>query len=255
MRFDKKVIIVTGGGTGIGRAVAELFVAEGAKAVLVGRREKILQEAARALDPSGKSVAVLAADISDPATGVRAVELATSRFGGVDVLSNNAGFFAPKPFLEATLDEYDRFVDVILKGKFFMAQAAARAMITRGGGAIVNTGSLWALQAVIATPSAAYSAANGGVHQLTRNLAIELAQHKIRVNAVAPAVVETLAYGTFMTPEQVAETLPRFAAFHPLGRIGQPHDVATAIAFLASDDAAWMTGVVMPVDGGVMAGR
>lgn len=255
MRFDKKVIIVTGGGTGIGRAVAQLLVAEGAMAVLVGRRKEVLQETARALDPSGKSVAMVAADIADPATAVQAVELATSRFGGVDILFNNAGIFAPKPFLESTPDEYDRFVDVILKGKFFMAQAAAKAMIARGGGAIVNTGSLWGLQAVLATPSAAYSAANGAVHQLTRNLAIELAPHKIRVNAVAPAVVETPIYGTFMSAEQIAETLPRFAAFHPLGRIGQPDDVATAVAFLASDDAAWMTGVVMPVDGGAMAGR
>ena len=171
------------------------------------------------------------------------------------MLFNNAGVFAPKPFLDATADEYDRFLSIILKGKFFMAQAAARARVKRGGGAIAQTGSMWALQAVGATPSAAYSAANAGVHALTRNLAIELAAQNIRINTVAPAVVETPVYGAFMTQQQVEETLPSFNAFHPLGRNGQPADVAEALLFLASKDAAWITGAVLSVDGGVMAGR
>jgi NAD(P)-dependent dehydrogenase (short-subunit alcohol dehydrogenase family) len=163
--------------------------------------------------------------------------------------------FRPKPFGEITEDEYDWFLNIILKGKFFTAQAAARAMKMRGGGAIVNTGSLWALQAIGATPSSAYSAANAGVHALTHNLALELAADKIRVNAVAPAVVETPVYGTFMDAEQVQKILPTFDAFHPIGRNGQPQDVAEAILFLASEQAAWITGTVLPVDGGVMAGR
>ena len=180
---------------------------------------------------------------------------ATQIFGGVDILINNAGIFAPKPFLEQTEEEYDQFVDIILKGKFFLAQEAAKTMQARGGGAIVQTGSLWALQAIGATPSAAYSAANAGVHQLVKNLAIELADSNIRINAVAPAVVETPVYNTFMTDEQVAETLPGFNAFHPLGRNGRPKDVADAILFLASPEASWITGTVLPVDGGVTAGR
>ncbi|OES69364.1 sugar dehydrogenase, partial [Pseudomonas aeruginosa] len=176
-------------------------------------------------------------------------------FGGVDILVNNAGIFRPKPFLEVTPEEYDDFLDTILKGKYFMAQAAARAMLRRGAGAIVQTGSLWAIQAVGATPSAAYSAANAGVHALTRNLALELAGANIRINTVAPAVVETPVYATFMDPEQVREVLPGFNALHPLGRNGQPGDVAAAILFLASDAAGWITGTVLPVDGGVTAGR
>jgi len=128
-------------------------------------------------------------------------------------------------------------------------------MKLRGGGAIVQTGSLWALQAIGATPSAAYSAANAGVHALTHNLAIELASSNIRINTVAPAVVETPVYNTFMSDEQVKTTLPSFNAFHPLGRNGQPGDVAEAMLFLASTNASWITGIILPVDGGVMAGR
>lgn len=181
--------------------------------------------------------------------------LATAEFGGVDVLINNAGVFNPKPFLELDEHEYDGFVDIILKGKFFMAQAAAKAMQQRGGGVIVQTGSLWALQAIGATPSAAYSVANAGVHALTRNLAIELAASNIRINTVAPAVVETPVYNTFMDDDQVKAVLPTFNAFHPLGRNGQPADVAEAILFMASEQASWITGTVLPVDGGVTAGR
>jgi NAD(P)-dependent dehydrogenase (short-subunit alcohol dehydrogenase family) len=128
-------------------------------------------------------------------------------------------------------------------------------MKKRGGGAIVNTGSMWALQAVGATPSSAYSAANAGVHALARNLAIELAPHKIRVNAVAPAVVETPVYSTFLSGADVAKVLPTFNAFHPLGRNGQPEDIAAMILFLASEEASWVTGTTIPIDGGVMAGR
>jgi len=255
MDFTNKVAIITGGGSGIGLETARQFVAAGAKVVINGRDAAKLDAAAKTIDSSGNAVRSLAADISKPTTAQALVDLASIEFGGVDVLVNNAGVFAPKPFLEATEDEYDHFLNIILKGKFFMAQAAAKAMQKRGGGAIVHTGSMWALQAVGATPSAAYSAANAGVHQLVKNLAIELAGDNIRINAVAPAVVETPVYGTFMSEDQVKEVLPTFNAFHPIGRNGQPQDIAAAILFLASDQAGWVTGTVLPVDGGVMAGR
>ncbi|MEO1328335.1 MAG: glucose 1-dehydrogenase [Pseudomonadota bacterium] len=261
MRFENKSAVVTGGGSGIGKEVAKRFVAEGGAVVIGGRDADKLAAAAREIDPTGARVAVHAGDIADPATGQALVDLAVERFGGLDALFNNAGVFRPKPFLEVEPGEYDWFLDTILKGKFFAAQAAAKAMragVEAGrqtGGAIIQTGSMWATQAIGATPSAAYSAANAGVHALVRNLGIELAPDKIRVNAVAPAVVETPVYGTFMTEEQVKETLPSFDAFHPIGRNGQPADVAEALLFLASDKASWITGAVLPVDGGVTAGR
>lgn len=253
--FSSKVAIVTGGGSGIGKEVAARLVKAGAGVVIGGRDAAKLKQAAAEIDASGERVRWQAGDIGRPATAAALVALATEAFGGVDILVNNAGVFRPKSFLEVDEAEYDGFLDIILKGKFFMAQAAAKAMQLRGGGAIVQTGSLWALQAIGATPSAAYSAANAGVHALTRNLAIELAASNIRINTVAPAVVETPVYNTFMSDDQVRETLPAFNAFHPLGRNGQPADIAEAILFLASNNASWITGTVLPVDGGVMAGR
>lgn len=253
-RFEGKVVAITGGGSGIGKEAARRFVAEGAKVVINGRNRAKLESAAAEIDPTGRRVAVLDGDIAKPATSAALVDLALSKFGQLDVLLNNAGVFNPKPFLELTESDYDWYLDTILKGKFFAAQAAAKAMKSRGG-AIVQTGSMWAIQAIGATPSAAYSAANAGVHAMVRNLAIELAPFKIRINAVAPAVVETPVYQTFLSAEQVAQVLPTFNAFHPLGRNGQPGDVAEAILFLASDQASWITGTVLPVDGGVTAGR
>jgi NAD(P)-dependent dehydrogenase (short-subunit alcohol dehydrogenase family) len=254
MRFEGKVAAITGGGSGIGKEVAARLVAEGAKVVINGRDAAKLKAAAREIDSSGEAVAILVGDIADPSIGAALIDAAVSRFGTLDVLINNAGVFNPKPFLDLTEADYDWYLDTILKGKFFAAQAAAKAMKDKGG-VIVQTGSMWAIQAVGATPSAAYSAANAGVHAMVRNLAIELAPHKIRINAVAPAVVETPVYSTFLSEEQVKDVLPTFNAFHPLGRNGQPRDVAEAILFLASDQAAWITGTVLPVDGGVTAGR
>jgi NAD(P)-dependent dehydrogenase (short-subunit alcohol dehydrogenase family) len=256
MRFQDKAAIVTGGGSGMGKEVATRFVAEGGSVVVNGRDAAKTEAAAHQIDPSGKRAVAYAGDVALRTTGEALVKAAIDRFGRLDVLFNNAGIFAPKPFLEVSEAEYDRFLDNILKGTFFTAQAAAKAMKAAGRGrAIVQTGSMWALQAIGATPSSAYSAAKAGVHALVKNLAIELAPEKIRVNAIAPAVIETPVYDTFLTPEQVKAVLPTFNAFDPLGRNGQVADAAEALLFLASDQASFITGVILPVDGGVMAGR
>lgn len=255
MRFKNKVAIVTGGSSGIGKETAKRLVAEGASVVLSGLDEAKLRGAAQEIKGNGGRVEILAGDIAKPQTGATLVEVAERAFDGLDILVSNAGVFKPKPFAEVTEADYDWFLNTILKSKFFLAQAAAKAMKKRGGGAIVHTGSLWALQAIGATPSTAYSAANAGVHSLVHNLALELAPDRIRINAVAPGVVETPIYETFLSTKEVPKVLSTFNAFHPLGRIGQPGDVAEAILFLASDQSAWITGTILPVDGGVMAGR
>jgi NAD(P)-dependent dehydrogenase (short-subunit alcohol dehydrogenase family) len=256
MRFKNKVAVVTGGSSGMGKEVAVRFVAEGGKVVISGRNKERLEAAAGAIDASGEQVAISVGDIAVPATGQALVQTALDKFGQIDVLFSNAGIFTPKPFVDVDEAEYDRFIDGILKGSFFADQAAAKAMIAAGrGGAIVHTGSMWALQAIGATPSAAYSAAKAGVHALVRNLAIELAPHQIRVNGIAPGIIETPVFDTFLTPEQVKEVLPTFKGMHPLGRNGQVADVAEALLFLASEQAGFITGVILPVDGGVMAGR
>src|SRR3979409_373514 len=256
MRFQDKIAIVTGGGSGMGKEVATRFVAEGGSVVINGRNGPKAEAAAREIDPTGTRAVVHPGDISLPAPGEARVKATLDRFGRLDVLFNNAGIFAPKPFLEVDEAEYDRFVDNILKGSFFAAQAAAKAMKAAGhGGAIVQPGSVWALQAIGATPSAAYSAAKAGVHALTKNLAIELAPDNIRVNAIAPGVIETPVFNTFLSAEQVAQVLPTFNAMHPLGRNGQPEDAAEALLFLASDQAKGITVVILCVDGGDMAGR
>lgn len=253
MTFENKTVIVTGGGSGIGKETAKRFVEAGANVVINGRREDVLKQAAAEIDPSGTKVRFVAGDIALPETSKNLVEAALEAFGGIDILINNTGKFNPAPFLDHTAEELDSYLNTIVKGTFFPAQAVIPEMKKRGGGAIVNTGSMWALQTVEATPSSAYSAAMAGRHALTRNLAIEFAADGIRVNAVAPAVVETPIYNTFMSEAEVAEVLPTFNAFHPLGRNGAPKDVADAILFLAGDSASWITGVVLPVDGGVTA--
>ena len=255
LSLENKVALVTGGGTGIGREVARTVLERGGSVVINGRRAEVLEATAADLDPSGERIAVVAGSIADRAVAEAMVRTAVERFGGVDILVNNAGIFKPTPFLEHSTDDLDRYLDIILKGTFFASQAAVPAMQRRGGGAIVNVGSMWADHAIGATPSSAYSAAKAGVHALTRNLAIELADSKIRVNAVAPAVVETPVYNTFMSDTEVAEVLPTFNTFHPIGRNGQPQDVSEAVLYLADDRAGWITGAVLPVDGGVTAGR
>jgi NAD(P)-dependent dehydrogenase (short-subunit alcohol dehydrogenase family) len=251
MSLANKVVLITGAGTGIGADAARAFRDAGCFVVLNGRREEALRRTASAIDPSGHAAAVVPGDIGERATSTRIVETATRRFGGVDILFNNAGIFAPRPFLDVTPIELDQYLNLV-RGYFFVAQAVIPAMQSRGGGAIVNNGSMWASHAVAATPCSASSTAKGGVHALTGNLAIEFAPFKIRVNAVAPAVVETPLFDAIMTPEQ----LGAFNQFHPLGRNGRASDITEAVLFLADEArSGWITGVVLPVDGGVTAGR
>jgi NAD(P)-dependent dehydrogenase (short-subunit alcohol dehydrogenase family) len=256
MEFENKVVLITGGGGGIGKAAARRFLEEGATGVVLNsRRQEVLDAAKEELDPSGKRVELFAGDASGPETAKAFVAAATQRFGGVDVLVNSTGIFRVKPFEEETEDDFEEAMNSILRPTFYTSQAAVPEMKKRGGGAIVSVGSMWAVDAIATTPTSAYSAAQAGRHALTKNLAVELAKDNIRVNTVALAFVETPAYERFMTPEQARTVLNSVNAFHPMGRHGQPEDVVEAVLFLASEKAGWITGTTLPVDGGVLAGR
>jgi NAD(P)-dependent dehydrogenase (short-subunit alcohol dehydrogenase family) len=254
-QFENKVVLITGGGGGIGRAAARRFLDEGASVVLSGTRQAKLEAARDELDPSGERVAIHAGSITTRESAQVLVAVAIERFGAVDVLVNSTGIFRVVPFLEQTEEHLEEALGSILRPTYWVSQAVAEAMSRRDGGAIVNVGSMWALDAIATTPTSAYSAAQAGRHALTKNLALELAAENIRVNTVALAFVETPAYERFMTPEEAQEVLDAVNGFHPLGRRGQPADVVEAILFLAGDAAGWITGTTLPVDGGVLAGR
>ncbi|HEX4801787.1 MAG: SDR family NAD(P)-dependent oxidoreductase [Myxococcales bacterium] len=251
MSLEGKVVVISGAGTGMGADAARAMRAAGASLVLNGRRANKLEQVASSIDPGGNYVACVTGDIGDPTTSALVVTTAVERFGGIHVLFNNAGIFEPKPFLEVSQDDLSGYFN-LMGGYFGLTQNAVRQMKKQGGGAIISIGSIWAMQGIAATPSSAPSMAKGGIHSLTRALAIELAPDRIRVNAIAPGVVETPLFDPLLTSDQLAS----FNAFHPLGRNGQPHDITSALLFLADDTASgWITGVVLPVDGGVMAGR
>ncbi len=245
-KFNSKTALIIGGTSGIGRATAEALLQQGASVHIVGRSPQKVDDAPNLIKHK--------VDITDR-NAVAGLIAQVEQLGNLDYLVNASGIFGPKPFLEHTTEDYDSYLD-LNRGFFFISQAAAKVMKNNGGGSIVNVGSMWAKQAVKATPSSAYSMQKAGLHSLTQHMAMELAEHGIRVNAVSPAVVDTPVYHSVFGSESAAkEALVGFNNFHPIGRNGTAQDVAETILFLLSNNSSWITGTVLDIDGGVMAGR
>ena len=250
-RLDGKVALITGAGNGMGRAAALLFAAEGARVVVADAVEAAGQATVAAIAADGGVATFVAVDVSDAGQAEAMVDATTGRYGALHVLYNNAGIFPADDAGATDTPEstWDRVLEVNLKGVWLGCRFGIPALLASGGGSIVNVSSLVALMGS-ATPQIAYTASKGGVLALTRELAVEYARQGIRVNALCPGPIETPLLAELLSDPDWAR---RRLVHIPMGRPGRAEEVARAALFLASDDASFMTGATLVVDGGISA--
>jgi NAD(P)-dependent dehydrogenase (short-subunit alcohol dehydrogenase family) len=252
VRLDNKVAVITGGIGGMGLATARRFLSAGARVVLAD----IAQDGARVADElsrDGGDAVFVPADVTSPQDVQRLMAEAQSWGGQIDVLFNNAGIGPPSDLkvTEIAEEAWNQILAVNLTGVFLCCKYGIPYLVERGGGAVVNTASIAGLRANTALPSTAYTVSKAGVIALTRQCAVDYAAQHVRVNAVCPGPIDTAIIAPYMTDPEVRE---RFSAKVPIGRIGQPTDVASLVLFLASDESSWITGSAMVIDGGITAG-
>jgi NAD(P)-dependent dehydrogenase (short-subunit alcohol dehydrogenase family) len=247
MRLQDRVAVITGGALGIGRATARLFAEEGAAVALADVQEEAAKAVAGEIAANGGRAIAVGVDVGDAGAVQALVERVVRELGRIDVMFANAGIAHSAPFLEHPEAEWHRVLRVNLTGVFFCCQAAARQMVKQGGGRIIATASINGFRGV--ENLVGYNVAKAGVIEMTKTMAVELAQHRIQVNAIAPAQIDT----------RLVRSLPEDARRRrleriPMARFGEPEEVAKAALFLASDDASFITGHTLPVDGGYLAG-
>ena len=249
MRMEGKIALITGGGTGIGRATALAFAREGAKVTLMGRRLEPLVITAREI---GGSALVVTGDLSSAPDIDDAIRSTVARFGGLNVLVNNGAVLHAGTAESHTEQEWDETFNINVKGTWMLSRAVLPPMRSAGGGSIVNLSSVLGL--VGARNRAAYAASKGAVTLLTKSMALDHAHENIRVNCICPGIVDTdLVAGFVKNSPNPEKALQERIALHPIGRFGTPDDIAACAVFLASDESKWITGAAIPVDGGFTA--
>lgn len=241
--LEGKVVLVTGGSSGIGFSCARIYCELGCKVVINSRGNEKLSEATDELKKISSNIRSMKADIRNIAECRKLIEFTVKTFGTIDVLINNAGVFEVKNFVDHTEADFDDYFETLIKGPFFLSKYVVPHFIKQNSGVIINLGSVWGLQGIKKTPCAAYTSAKSAIHALTQALSVELAPNNIRVLSVAPGLVNK------------NDSINQPSNFSPLGIDGVPSDVSSLIVFLTSNRAKFMTGSIIPVDGGFMAGR
>ena len=255
MKLEGRVAVITGGTSGIGRTTAVLFGREGARVVIVGRRREEGEKTVALVRGKGGEALFLRTDVSRSQEVREMVRRAVDAYGKIDVLFNNAGInpeSARRPLAECSEEDWDRIMDINVKGVFLVSKAVIPEMMKQGGGVIINTSSV--LGQVAAKNRAIYSTSKSAIVGLTRGMALDYAPYNIRVNCVLPGLVETsMGQGMIQSAKQDPKQWENLMRQYPIGRVGKPEDVARVVLFLASDESAWMTGSHITVDGGYVA--